>query len=283
MIADPTEQVEQIPWSELLAEEQRSRPWLGYVAVALVAALALGFIVSQLFGRSTEPEAAAVSTAAVNPASTVVLPSPAIYSEADLLAALPDQEAAAAVSRAEWFVTDYFTVDGEADRSVQVDAGLAEVPAADPTGAGVSYVEWARAVRAEPLGDHRFRVTVAFRTLSGEGTYTRNPVRAVAVTIATDSAGGTIVEDLPSPAQLPPPPQGAESGLALAETQLSAAAEQSALAEATGWGADPRIVAANESAGRQRVVIEVTDASGWRWPLVIWMTGDGLVLPGPPA
>jgi len=283
MSADPTEQVEQIPWSELLAEEQRSRPWLGYVGVAAVAAVALGFIVSQLFQSGPGPATVPVSTAVVAPAPTVALPSPAIYSEADLLAALPDQESAAAVTRAEWFVADYFTVDGEADRAAQVGAGLAGVAAPNPTGLGVSYVEWARAVRVEPLGDHRYRVTVAYRTLSGEGTFTRNPVQAVAVTVTADSAGGTIVEDLPSPAVLPAPPEVRPSLQPPVEVKLAAEVEQVALAEATRWGVDPRIVAATESDGRQRVVIEVTDSSGWRWPLVLWVGSDGSVLLGPPT
>ena len=104
------------------------------------------------------------------------------------MAVLPDELTAAAALRAEWFVTDYFTADVDPSGSASVRAALPpggsmpELPQ-DEAGPGVSFVEWARTVSIEPLGNGIHRVEVLFRAIGApeSGEFRRLPVRAVAV------------------------------------------------------------------------------------------------------
>ena len=124
----------------------------------------------------------------------------------------------AAVARAEWFVTDYFTADLEPSGSADVRTALpagAELPdMPQDAAASLSYVEWARAFRVEEAGDGLFRVGVVFRALGAppdRGFY-RLPVRAVEVLVQVNEDGGSVVVDLPTPVALPAGPE--PSGLA---------------------------------------------------------------------
>jgi len=169
----------------------------GTVLIGVLVGLAAGSVLRRDGGRSTVvtlPPIAAATPAAVapdlieraddpvpisadqspplliEPSSAVAPVAPRLYSEADLMAVLPEEEMRAAVMRAEWFVTDFFTVDGASSAESDVTAALAtppdEVPLPHATATdGISYVEWARAFFVEPVEPGIYRVSVAFRTL----------------------------------------------------------------------------------------------------------------------
>ena len=200
------EEHEEIPWSMLVEHERRGRSRTLYIAAALILAAVVGFTGIRWFNDHRHGEAAAIPPAAV--ATTLPLPSTTaapLPSEADLMAIDPAVTTLAAAARAEWFVTDYFTVDGSPapdllDALVD-DAVVPELPhaAAD----GRSFVEWARAYSMRPYPEGLV-VTVLFRTLyeNQEQRIARAPVRAVDVMIVVDDQR-TAVAGLPIPVDPP--------------------------------------------------------------------------------
>ncbi|MFH1329411.1 MAG: hypothetical protein ABIJ48_01935, partial [Actinomycetota bacterium] len=138
------EEFEQIPWSELTARPPDGRRRIVYLAAGGLGTLVLAVLVVRAFGSPSPatPVAPAitvaqgettVATAITTPTATTaaVAASPApslLYREADLMAFPATPAERAAVVRAEWFVTDYFTADLE-------PAGSADVRAALPGGA----------------------------------------------------------------------------------------------------------------------------------------------------
>ncbi len=306
------EEFEHIPWASLVAETRDPRVrWLG-VGVGVVLAVVLGLVVVRVIGGGGEGtivvpgESSGGTTVAASPAAevppppvttTIQPPSPRLYSEAELLAdssvgpstgadgvdeadvmaLIPQFETSAVAARAEWFVTDFFTVDGDAVGRESVRAALpaGAVAAAEDAGAGVSYVEWARVVSVEQTDVGRFTVTVVFRTLAGvdRASLRRQPVRAVAVGVAVDEAGAVGVVDLPEPVELPP---SLDVGAIEGESAdpLPESVRVVALAAADAWGADAVVERSSLSDGSWRVEVSVTDASGLRWPLVVRLPVD---------
>ena len=128
------EEVEHIPWGELLAGADDGRRRIVYLAAGAIAALALGVVVSRTLASPSNPapepaplvmESAPPATAPITvapatappsaatvpaatttmPATTTTVPAPVLYREADLVACPPDLAMRAAVARAEWFFT----------------------------------------------------------------------------------------------------------------------------------------------------------------------------------
>lgn len=318
---DQHEEVERIPWGELLASTGDGGRRYLYLAAAAVGALALAVVVTRaLSSPSTPPStslgvvdttaptvppaASAPATAAAPPtgptattvpplespttattiATTVATtaPVPVLYSEADLLAFPDDLGARAAVARAEWFVTDYFTADLEPNGTTDVRSALPggvdlpTMPQDEP--AGVSYVEWARAFSVEPVGDGRYRVAVAYRLLGApeEGGFVRLPVRAVEVAVEVTPSGGSVVADLPTPVALPAGPVPAPWPADVEE--VPQVVVDGAIAAAAGWGTEHRFLAAGHITGGWRVVLSAADEVGNRWPLVVRVDDSGVPL-----
>jgi hypothetical protein len=252
----PAEEVEHIPWSQLLEEHRAARPWAVYAAAGVIAAVAIGIVGARILRADGPTADLGVTTSATTstlpaPVDEVVPPSPAAYSEADLLAVYPlagDREAAA---RAEWFVTDYFTRDGEGD---------------DPP----TSVEWARALDVEREEPDRLRVTVAFRNVTAAGSgWERGPVRAVAVTV-----DGGAVAGLPEPAAVTPQSPDGSSPAEGVPADLPPEVEAGLLETAARWGEEPVLVAAEpDGTGGWRGVVEVADGSGHRWRLAVASDG----------
>jgi hypothetical protein len=283
---DEHEEYEQIPWSELTTRPPEGRRRLWYLAAAAVGALVLGILVARaFFSSSSAPSAPAVTvaegeTTLGTEAAAAASPTPSLlYQEADLMAFTGAPEERAAVARAEWFVTDYFTADLEPSGSADVrsalpsGAALPEMPQ-DSTGS-LSYVEWARAFRVEEVGDGGYRVGVVFRALGAppdRGFY-RLAVRAVEVTVEVSTDGGTVVTDLPTPVALPagPEPEGWSEESADPPREVSDAA----LALVAGWGSEPRLVTAQQGEGGWRVVLTLADEVGNRWPVSVWVDDGG--------
>lgn len=277
MDIESREDLEHLPWADLMADaqpEDRRRRAI-YLGAALVGAMAVGMFVARSWWAAPgvpEPTAPATTMVEVAEATIPDLPDLPLYSEADLMADPPDPAARAAVMRAEWFVTDYFTADLEPSGSAEVRAALPPSVAEDlalDIGDAVSYVEWARAFRVEEAGDGVYRVTVAFRTLGAppDRGFTRQPVRAVEVLVDALAEGGAAVLDLPAPAMLPvgPEPEVWEGEQGSPPQEVV----DEVSTRASLWGTEPRIVAAWHLDGEWRVLVTVADAVGARWPLAL--------------
>lgn len=280
------EEFEQIPWSNLVAEHRGQRVKLLYLAAAVIVAAVIGFVgIRWLSGPQHGPvpgdaapttvaddgnHPAGASPPVSTPASAAVADS---ISEADLQAAAPNSDAAVARMRAEWFVTDFFTVDGSPATAVDVarafvaDASIPPLPQEAHEEDDVSFVEWARAYGIDALASDRYLVDVAFRSIhrSGGETFQRGPVHAVAVTVVV-ADGAAAIAELPIPI-VPPQPgdlAGWWSGLPAAEGVGAAALEYGRL-----FDADPELIEAAESDGTWRAVLTIGDGSGIRWPVAV--------------
>ncbi len=297
---DPAEEFEHIPWAQLGAEHQAGRNRLLYVAAGALVALALGAVAARsLWTPSVAPvpvaealpldETVAATTAAPTQPTpaTAVLPAPALLSEADLMAGVPDRDAAAAAARAEWFVADFFTADldplGSLPVRTAIPAGGVPTLPQDGGAAGVTYVEWARAYRVDVVEAGLYRVAVAFRAVgaAGDDPFFRFPVRAVEVVVAVSADGrGLAVVDLPSPAALP-----LDVGFAawpVHEAPVPDIVAAAAVAAAADWGGEPALVSGAATAQGWRVVVSVADDVGNRWPLSLWLDDAGRPLQVPP-
>ena len=133
---DQPEDVESVPWSELLetTDPTAERRRIAYLAAGLVGAVVLGAVVARAWWAPSAPTIVAPAEAAPPIASepsqtgdsevSTTAGTLPLYSEADLMADPPDPDARAAIVRAEWFVTDYFTADYEPKGSADVRAAL---------------------------------------------------------------------------------------------------------------------------------------------------------------
>jgi hypothetical protein len=291
------EELEQIPWSTLITEHRDERRRMFLLAGGVAAALLVGFVGARLLtgdpaGTTIDLNAAAApgtepsTTTTSLPAAPTTVPSPPL-SEADLMALLPDEQARAAVARAEWFVTDLFTSDldpaGAAPIREAMSAGATlPVLPQESTAVAVAYVEWARAFRVEPVAPGLYRVGVVYRVLGAtaeDDRFTRLTPRAVEVTVAVTPDGGTVVADLPNPIEHPEPPllRAPVLGTAGAPEHVLGAA----LAATAGWAHDPRVESSGDASGLWRVVVSVADEFGIRWPLALWFDDAGTAVPPP--
>ncbi len=275
------EETERIPWSMLAGELDRTRPrWFLQAAGVVVVVVVVVAVAMRARGASsgtvvdlaplTTEEAAPVPTVADSSDLTrAAAPAPSaspdasieasLYSEADLMAVVPEEDLRLAAARAEWFTVDFFG---------GLDAGLASgLPAVQRAG-GYSWVEWARAARVATVGASRYHVTVVFRTLTeaGDGGFRRLPIRAVIVPVDVDAAGLAVVADLPRPAEVPVA-SGVDEAPPVGPVPEDVAA--AALYRAGLFGDDAEIVGGSRTSAGWRVVVLAGDASGMRWPLAI--------------
>jgi hypothetical protein len=265
------EEHEEIPWSMLVEGERRARSRTWYAAAAIIVALVgvvagYRWVEGHRHGEPAAPTAPAPATSSTLAETTTTT----LLSEADLMAVEPAAAHLAAVARAEWFVTDYFTFDGSpAPEFLEAFPDDAVLPSLTQFGDGsaVSFVEWARAyaVRAHTDG---YVVTVLFRTLyeNAEGRFERSPVRAVDVVVLVADEQ-TAIADLPTPVE---PPVGREfTGWPTSTAEASDAAVATALAYASRFTVDPALVESGSVDGEWRVVFSVDDPSGASIPMVV--------------
>jgi len=275
------EEYEQIPWAQLTGGPPSGKRRLVYLAAGAVGTLVLAVLVARAFLSSpaetlapsdsvvsgnddAASEAASTSSTGAESASAI------LYREADLMAFPETPGERAAVARAEWFVTDYFTADlepsGSADVRTALPAGARVPDLPQDSAAGLSYVEWARAFRVEEVGAGLFRVGVVYRALGAppERGFYRLPVRAVEVLVLVNEDGGSVVVDLPTPVALPAGPE--PEAWPEEAVDPPRGVTDAALAMVAGWGTEPRVVSAARSDSGWRVVLTLADEVGNRWP-----------------
>ena len=209
------EELDQIPWSQLAVDVDHGvdRRWYVVgIAVGVIVVVVLGFRL--LAGTGGQPIPAPVAddpqvptTAPAPPDTTTSTTRP--ITEADLRVAAPPTDAADRLTSlvAEWFVTDWYTLDGASETAAAVRARLADggtaidIPhegaVAEPT-----FVEWARAFAIEVDGDVT-RVSVAFRRIRTlDGVFVRDPVAAAIVELMRTGDRWT-VSGTPIPTEVP--------------------------------------------------------------------------------
>lgn len=275
------EHFEHIPWEHLSPPGNSRRWWVYAGAAALVAAALTASLVrnanlegpettTQLTSTPVVSEATVTDPVASGPTTSTTAP----YSEADLMAVAPPSLMAEAAGVAEWIASDYFTVDGSgaiADELSSVFPADSILP--KPEQGQRSFVEWSRTLSVNEIGPGRYRVLVLVRTLGaapGED-YQRLAPKAVTLDLAWQPQGWSLVDlpasaDLPSLVQMP----------ALPSEELPAAVV--AAASAVGG----TVVGGGRLGSQWRVVVEVADEAGSRWPQVFWFDEQGTRV-GPPG
>lgn len=218
-----SEEFEQIPWSNLVAEVKPPVDRRIYLVAGGVGVVVLLILAMRTFGSAgvaagepqPVPTTVTVTEVAIDPAvpSTIVEPVAApvgSVSEADLLAVGGVNSNAngfeVASFTAEWFVTDFYTRDGSPATLASLRAMMAQSSAADlphlDEDVGDAFVEWARAFRVDDNGA-TIDVSVAYRAVHAvPDGYVRDPVNAVVVTLALED-GRWMVQSLPGLIDLP--------------------------------------------------------------------------------
>lgn len=202
-----SEELEQIPWANLVAEQTDGIDKRIYMGVGVVAILVMLIFGMRMFGGSGQPVPLPMeSLPAVTAVEITPTPSPMVVTEADLRAdeaPVPVQASSNLLAEvtAEWFVTDWFTRDGSGEtvRSIRAvlspDLQSMDLPHDEPD-ADVVFVEWAKTVEIETISQTTVGVTIAYRSIrqTDEG-FVRNPVETVVVIldISDDSAVVTAV------------------------------------------------------------------------------------------
>ena len=270
------DEYEEIPWTTLLSEHRHGRAKTLYLAAAVIVAIVIGFVGIRWLtapGHGEQPALAAATETTTSDAAPTVIESTTttttVLSEADLMAVAPAVAELAAVARAEWFVTDYFTVDGpmpeELISAFVNDAAIPNLPNGD--GEGISYVEWARAFDVRPTTGG-YAISVVFRSLTEEpdGAFVRGPVRAVDVLIAVEE-GETAVAELPIP--ILPPVYHAIEGWMVTNGQAHDEAITATLDYAGMFDENAEVIESGAAGPEWRVVFTVGDRSGNRWPVAM--------------
>lgn len=218
-----SEEYEQIPWSNLVAEAQPSADRRLYLVGGAVAVVVILIVAMRMFGSQPAPAApladsvdeqlVATTAAPVDPIESAPVTEPpaavGAVTEADLMAVDAggaDEGLDVAKLVAEWFVTDFYTRDGSDQtlaslRAMTSESIASELPHLD-TDAANAFVEWAKAFRVEDRGA-TVDVSVAYRSVHAvDGGYVRDPVEAVVITLATFDDRWT-VQTLPKITDLP--------------------------------------------------------------------------------
>ncbi len=265
------ETYERIPW-ETLQAPRGDRQWILYVVAGALVVGAFGY--SFVSNRTSAPTPApAVEPVAVPPtvpssepvqaqvpAPVTPPPAPVVASEADLYAVHPERRLDQALAHAEWFASEYFTVDGS---PVSADSLAALLPIGIPQpardGETLVFVESARAVGVEELDGLTYRVEVLVRWLKAEddGVYERQPATMLLVDVEVGEEGAKVV----MPPQIVDIRTAPQASPALVEVPTDVAAM------------------AVEQTGGSEVIGGVAGADG-RWQVVVMAPGpDGIVRP----
>ncbi len=191
-----SEEFEQIPWSNLVAQQDDGIDKRIYLVVGVVGVLVVAVLGMRLIGGSTQP--VPPQTAAIDPPPALLVaeepvsapPTSMVIAEADLRAEEPLTEAPTdrlTEVTAEWFVTDWFTRDGSEETIRSITATLAPGLLVDvlphETPDTITFVEWAKSVGSETTAEG-IEVTVAYRVITQtDSGFVREPVGMVVVTL----------------------------------------------------------------------------------------------------
>ncbi len=284
------ERLESLPWEHVRPPEARDRRWMMVLAGAVVVAAVVASATRTLWpappltadlAPSSTVESAPSSTHAVlsGAGEAPVEASASPVTEADLRAISPDDAARAVTAHAEWFLSEWLTIDGRPSDTTPalLPAGV-DVPVIDASAR--SFVESAVGLSAEEVGLGSWEVAVLVRSLSafGDGDYLRVPARVFLVTVGIGDDGPFVV-DLPSPGPLP---VGRAAALELIEDTAPARVTDAALATMRAAGLpDEASLDTFRSGALWRVTGAVRDQAGVPFVVAVWLDESGERVPAP--
>ena len=201
MESERNEVYERIPW-ETLEKKSTDKQWL-LMAVAgavVLGALAYSFVINRpaqtpSLPPTTVPQALPESSV-LPPAAAAPPPSLVLMAEADLYAVDPERWLDRATAHAEWFVAEYFTVDGSAESAETLRSLLPTgLPVVDPPKEISVFVEWVRTLDVEEIAPFAYRVRVLVRLLvaNGDNPYVRQAPVVATVEVAVDETGPRVL------------------------------------------------------------------------------------------
>lgn len=238
-VATVFEELEQIPWSELVAKPRRPSRW-ALVAGALLIALGV-FVVRSREPSIELPEAVGHETSEAAPAQP-----PAVSAEPTVMVSEADLQAS----------------DGSAEL-LALGAAVIEVRM---TSTPNHYVEWAVAEGLTPLGSGRWSVQVAYQVLvAGPDGPIRTSIRRLSVPIEVSQGRAGRAGPLHLAAYDPAPSVDVWAMEATPVTPAMAEAVHALFAE---WG-DVTVVSAGTHAGLVRVLV---DTGGME--VSVWFDGE---------
>jgi len=204
------------------------------------------------------------------PAPVAAAPTP--YSEADLMAVLPEQELRSASAAAEAFVAAYFTIDGVEGAELMLPEGLPHPVRKGEQ--GVAWVERTHTTALVSTESGRYEVTVAYQIMATgpSGGFLRLPLRAVTVPVAMQPGGGVAIADLPSPAETPEVVAMTPPELGAGEDPPDPVVDQ-AIRQVPWPAAQVEVLTTHRTDAGWRVVIQVDDGAGNLVPLVVTVDG----------
>ncbi len=202
METERNEVYERIPW-ETLEKKSTDKQWL---LMAVAGALVLGALAySFVINRPAQTQPLPPTTVAqalpeplvLSPVAAAPPPSsPVLVAEADLYAVDPERWLDRATAHAEWFVAEYFTVDGSPETAETLRSLLpAGLPAVDPPKETSVFVEWVRTLEVEEIAPFAYRVRVLVRLLvaNGDNPYVRQAPVVATVEVAVDETGPRVL------------------------------------------------------------------------------------------
>lgn len=227
------EELEQIPWSQLVSKPKRPKPWAIVVLVGLVVA---AVAVARFRASSPAEETAVVAVPEVSPSVPVERGPEMMLSEADLQASEGSGELMA------------------------LGAAVVEVRA---TSSPSHYVEWAVAEELTPLGGGTWSVRVAFQVLvPGPDGPVRSTIRRVDVPIAVVDGRSRRV----GPLNLSSYEEAAPAGdmWALEPTPLTSALRDAVAPLFADWG-EVELESAGTAEGLTRIIVDTGGMSVSVW------------------
>lgn len=282
---DLDERLESLPWEQVRSADPPDRRWMIAVAGAVVVAAVVASATRTLWpapplsapSSIETPPPAELAPPSTSPTSVDTNVSP--MTEADLRAISPDDAARAVIAHAEWFISEWLTIDGRAsDTTLALLPAGVDVPVVDASAR--SFVESVVGLSAEEVDLGSWEVAVLVRSLSafGEGDYLRIPARVFLVTVGIGD-DGPFVSDLPSPG---PVPVGRAVALDLIEEEAPAEVTAAALAIMRDAGLpDETSIGTFRLGDLWRVTAVVRDRAGVPFVVAVWLDESGERVPAP--
>jgi hypothetical protein len=268
---EPEEEYESIPWESILRDGRDDRSRRMVLLLALVGVAIAAGVGSRLLFPANGPTPVEVPAtfASVPPSTTApaTAPTTVVPSEADLMAVLPPDLSMAAATTAEWFLADYFTLDGDG-RALARWSAIPPLEPPDPSWRSV--VRSVEATSTRLASADRIVVTVLVRraVVADPAVAPVEESSSYEVLVGVDGEGIRVL-DLPRPVSAP-----TSTGVAPPVVVEGAIASLGSDVEVLG---EP--LAAERSGDRWRVVLGVADGAGVVWPLVVWVDDDGSPVP----
>lgn len=282
---DLDERYESLPWEQVGTSEPSDRRWMLIAAGAVVVVALTASATRTLWPGpplSAPTVQASTPTTQVLPTAAPTLPhdeGPELVTEADLRAISPEAAERAVAAHAEWFVTEWLTIDGEPSDAAptMLPEGI-DVMVGDESAR--SFVESAVALSAHEVRLGSWEVEVLVRSLSAfeDGAYVRIPARVFLVPVGLGD-DGPFVSDLPAPG---PVPSARTTAPDLMEESAPAHVVDAAVSSMREAGLpDESTISTSRLDDVWRVTAVVRDRAGVPFVVAVWLDESGGRVPVP--